>query len=224
MRSKSATPRKFDDRQDAGRQLAHALLPFAGSPGLLVLGLPRGGVPVAAEISAALSCPLDVVLVRKIGVPGFDELAMGAVATAGGSLSTVRNERVIAGLTGDGNAAFEAAIAPELVELARREELYRAGLPPLEIAGRTIVIVDDGVATGATLRAALHAVRQLRPAQLWVAAPVFLGHSLAGIRPLADQTFWLWDAASLGSVGQAYHQFGQVPDDEVQRLLLRPPE
>lgn len=224
MRSKSAAPRKFDDRQDAGRQLAHELQPFTGSPGLLVLGLPRGGVPVAAEISAALSCPLDVVLVRKVGVPGFTELAMGAVATAGGSLSTVRNERVLASLTGDRDAIFEAGISRELVELKRREELYRTGLPPLDIAGRTVILVDDGVATGATLRAAVNAVRQLGPADLWVAAPVFLGHSLAGIRPLADRTFCLWDAPSLGSVGQAYRQFEQVPDHEVQRLLLPHPE
>ncbi|MHA7276498.1 phosphoribosyltransferase [Arthrobacter sp. HLT1-21] len=219
MRSKSVVPRRFDDRQDAGRQLARDLLRLAGSPGLLVLGLPRGGVPVAAEISLSLGCPLDVVLVRKVGMPGFGELAMGAVATIGGSLSTVRNGPVIAGLAGDGEAVFREAAARERIELGRRDVLYRAGRPPVEIVGRTVVLADDGVATGATLRAAIDAVRRLRPAELIVAAPVFLGQSLAGVRSVADRTFWLWDAVTLGSVGQAYRHFEPVPDGEVLRLL-----
>ncbi|MHA7156322.1 phosphoribosyltransferase [Arthrobacter sp. TMN-50] len=219
MRTKPKAPRRFDDRQDAGRQLARDLLRFAGSPGLLVLGLPRGGVPVAAEISLSLACPLDVVLVRKLGVPGFSELAMGAVATVSGSRSMVRNERVIAELVGDGEAAFREAAARERIELGRRDVLYRAGRPPVEIAGRTVVLVDDGVATGATLRAAIDAVRPLHPGELIVAAPVFLGHSLPGIQSATDQTCWLWDAPMLGSVGQAYQHFEPVPDQEVRRLL-----
>ena len=219
MRSKSVAPRRFDDRQDAGRQLARDLLGLAGSPSLLVLGLPRGGVPVAAEIALSLGCALDVVLVRKVGVPGFVELAMGAVAAISGSLSTVRNGRVIAGLAGDGEATFRAAAARERIELGRQDALFRAGRPPVEVAGRTVVLVDDGVATGATLRAAIGAVRPLHPAELIVAAPVFLGQSLTHVQAVADRTVWLWDTPTLGSVGQAYRHFEPVPDDEVRRLL-----
>ncbi|NOJ58810.1 phosphoribosyltransferase family protein [Arthrobacter sp. 260] len=219
MRIKSTAPHRFDDRQDAGRQLARELHTLGGIPDLLVLGLPRGGVPVAAEICRVLRCPLDVVLVRKVGVPGFAELAMGAVAVTGGNRSTVRNERVLAGLTGDGTAIFEAAAAREWIEVARRDLLYREGRLPPAVEGQKVVLVDDGVATGATLRAAVGAVRQLRPKELMVAAPVFLGQSLADIQTVADRTFWLWNASSLGSVGQAYRHFEPVPDEEVIGLL-----
>lgn len=219
MRIKSTAPRRFDDRQDAGRLLARELCTLVGMPDLLVLGLPRGGVPVAAEISRVLGCPLDVVLVRKVGVPGFAELAMGAVAAIGGNLSTVRNEQVLAKLAGDGTTIFEAAATRERIELARRDRLYRAGRLPPAVEGRRVVLVDDGVATGATLRAALGAVRHLQPRELMVAAPVFLGQSLSDTQALADRVFWLWDAPSLGSVGQAYRRFEQVPDEEVIGLL-----
>ncbi|MBG6191013.1 putative phosphoribosyltransferase [Arthrobacter sp. CAN_A212] len=219
MRITSTAPRRFHDRQDAGRQLARELHALAGIPDLLVLGLPRGGVPVAAEIARVLQCQLDVVLVRKVGVPGFAELAMGAVAAIGGNRSTVRNEGVLAGLAGDGNTIFEAAASRERIELARRDLLYRSERLPPTVKDRSVVLVDDGVATGATLRAAVETVRQLQPKQLMVAVPVFLGQSLADTQTVADRTFWLWDAPSLGSVGQAYRHFEPVPDEEVIRLL-----
>ncbi|WP_028281211.1 phosphoribosyltransferase family protein [Arthrobacter sp. H5] len=218
LRTHPAGTSRYADRLDAARLLADALdnLPKQDNP--LVLGLPRGGVPVAAVLADRLGADMDVIMVRKVGVPGFPELAMGAIAAVGGHVETVRNPHVLEEVA---NAAesFAEVSAREQRELDRRELLYRGGRPPVNIAGRCVVIVDDGVATGATMRSAIAAVRALRPAAIIATAPVFLGHAYEEISKLADQVVCPWVAPRLGAVGQAYQQFTQVSDEEVQRLL-----
>lgn len=211
----------YADRQDAGQHLAAALEDLTAEAQWLVLALPRGGVPVAAEVARRLGAPLDVVMVRKIGVPGYSELAMGAMATVAGSYHVVTNPRVLEDIDG-GEAAFDEVSARERLELDRRERLYRAGRPPVRVSGRAVVVVDDGVATGATMRAALAAVHSLGPEKLVAAVPVFLGRDPAGLQRLADAVICPWYAAGLGAVGLAYRHFDQVTDDEVRRLLDPP--
>src|SRR3954469_8983782 len=160
------TPR-FRDRRQAGQVLAQKLGHYARRTDLLILGLPRGGIPVAFEVARALRAPLDVFLVRKLGVPGYEELAMGAVASGG---VRVLNDEIVRGL-GISEDEIDAAVARELQELARRERLYRGDRPPPDVAGRTVILVDDGLATGATMRAALAALRQQQPARRVVAVP-----------------------------------------------------
>ena len=157
----SMQPQRFRNRTDAGRQLAEKLAAYADRPDVLVLALPRGGVPVGFEVARALGAPLDVFLVRKLGVPGYEELAMGAVATGG---VRVLNDEIVRGL-GISEHEIDAVVARELQELARRERLYRGDRPPPDVAGRTVILVDDGLATGATMRAAVAALRQQQPAR-----------------------------------------------------------
>jgi predicted phosphoribosyltransferase len=163
----SMQPQRFRNRTDAGRQLAEKLAAYAHRPGVLVLALPRGGVPVGFEVARKLGAPLDVFLVRKLGVPGYEELAMGAVATGG---VRVLNDEIVRGL-GISEHEIDAAAARELQELARRQRLYRGDRPLPGIAGRTVILVDDGLATGATMRAAIAAVRQQQPTRIVVAVP-----------------------------------------------------
>ena len=160
-------PQRFRDRNEAGRRLAEKLRAYANRPDVLVLALPRGGVPVAYEIARALGAPLDVFVVRKLGVPGYEELAMGAVATGG---VRVLNDQLVQRLRIP-EYVIEAAATREQQELARRERLYRGGRPPPEVRGRTVILVDDGLATGATMRAAIMALRKLQPARIVVAVP-----------------------------------------------------
>ena len=160
-------PGLFRDRREAGRQLAAKLAKYAGRPDVIVLALPRGGVPVAYEVARALGAPLDVFVVRKLGVPGYEELAMGAVATGGVG---VLNEQLVNRL-GIPERLIDAVAAREQQELARRERLYRDGRPPPDVRGRTVILVDDGLATGATMHAAIEALRQLQPARIVVAVP-----------------------------------------------------
>ena len=160
-------PKRFRNRQEAGRLLAEQLTAYANRPDVLVLALPRGGVPVGYEVARALHAPLDVFVVRKLGVPGYEELAMGAVATGG---VRVLNEEIVQRL-GIPEYVIDAAVAREQQEVARRERLYRGGRPPPEVRGRTVILVDDGLATGATMRAAVMALRQLQPARIVVAVP-----------------------------------------------------
>lgn len=207
---------RFADRTDAGRRLAAALAgKVAGDA--VVLALPRGGVPVAAEIAKALGAPLDLVLVRKIGTPNEPELAMGAVADASRPL-TVRNEDVIAALR-ISEAAFDAARDDELRELARRRAAYLAGRPPVPVAGRVAILVDDGIATGATTRAALRAVRRQAPSRLILAVPVAPPETLAALAGEADEIVCLEQPADLGSIGLSYDDFAQLDDRTVVRLL-----
>lgn len=210
----------FEDRADAGRRLAAALARYKGRSAV-VLALPRGGVPVAAEVAAALDAPLDLVLVRKIGVPFQPELAMGAVA-GGDPPVVVRNEDVI-DLAGVDAASFDRVRDQEVAEIARRRQAYLSGRPSAEVAGRAAVLVDDGVATGATTRAALRAVRARGPSRLVLAVPVAPAEALVDLRKEADEVVCLQDHLVFGAIGTSYLDFRQVSDDEVRAILARFP-
>jgi predicted phosphoribosyltransferase len=208
----------FSNRSDAGRRLAAELSRYKGCS-VVVLALPRGGVPVGAEIAEALDAPLDLVLVRKIGAPLQEELAMGAVAE-GAPPVTVRNEDVI-GMLGVGEAAFEQAQDRELAEMERRRRAYMSGRQGAEVAGRIAIVVDDGVATGATTRAALRAVRARQPAKLVLAVPVAAPEALGVLRREADEVVCLNDRLLWGAIGPSYDDFRQVSDAEVTETLAR---
>jgi predicted phosphoribosyltransferase len=206
----------YRDRTEAGQYLAGRLASYRGSD-VLVLGLPRGGVPVAYEIAAALDAPLDVFVVRKLGVPGHPELAMGALASGG---VRVLNEEVITEL-GISPEQVEAVTFSEQAELVRREQRYREGrrLPPLE--GRTVILVDDGLATGSTMRAAVAAVRQHRPRRVVVAVPVGARETCRVLASEADEVVCGRIPEPFYAVGLWYQDFTQTTDDEVRELLRR---
>ena len=209
----------FRDRADAGRVLAGALRHLAGRDDVVVLALPRGGVPVAFEVAKELGAPLDVLLVRKLGVPGHPELAMGAIAT--GSVR-VLNPSVIEPLhipPGD----VERVAAREAVELARREAAYRPGRPPLDIEGRVVVVVDDGLATGSTMRAAVTAVRALGPARVVAAAPVGARETCQQLATEADEVVCARTPVGFRSVGEWYEDFSETTDDDIRALLAPGP-
>ncbi len=208
----------FRNRDEAGRRLAARLLDYKGQDAV-VFALPRGGVPVAAPIAEALNAPLDLVLVRKIGVPFQPELAMGAVAD-GGKPITVRNEDVIA-MAGVGEEAFEAVRQRELQEIERRRRLYVGARPPAAVQGRVAIVVDDGVATGATTRAALRAVRARDPKKLVLATPVAPSAALASLEPEVDETICLETPEDFGAIGYFYTDFRQTGDAEVISILER---
>jgi putative phosphoribosyl transferase len=210
----------FTDRSDAGRRLARALLSYRGQRPV-VLALPRGGVPVAAEVATALDAPLDLVLVRKIGVPEQPELAMGAVVD-GGAPIVVRNEDVIA-LTGVDEAEFNAICDRELGEIERRRRLYVGNRASVDIAGRTAIVIDDGVATGATTTAALRATRLRGPRRLVLAVPVAPTDTMAALREEADEVICLETHASFGAIGFYYADFRQISDREVRDIVARFP-
>ena len=208
----------FIDRTDAGRQLAKALARYkAQRP--VVLALPRGGVPVAAEVATVLDAPLDLILVRKIGVPFQPELAMGAVVD-GREPVIVRNEDVIS-LTGVSEQEFNATCDQQLAEIDRRRKLYLGDRPHPQIAGRTVIVVDDGIATGATTRAALQAIRMRKPSKLVLAVPVAPTESLKKLRSEADEIICLEDYEDFGAIGLFYSDFAQVSDTEVIEILAR---
>ena len=210
----------FADRRDAGRLLATALDRYRGEK-VVVLALPRGGVPVAGEVAAALSAPLDLVLVRKIGVPSQPELAMGAVVDGDRPL-TVRNEDVIR-MARVSDAEFARVRERELTEIASRRERYLGGRRHPELRGRIAIVVDDGIATGATTRAALRSVRQFGPRKLVLAIPVAPTATLAEFRDEVDEIVCLEDYEPFGSIGAYYADFSQVDDAEVKRILARFP-
>jgi predicted phosphoribosyltransferase len=207
----------FADRTDAGRALARALEAHRGGTDTLVLGLPRGGVPVACEIARALALPLDVLVVRKLGLPWQPELAMGAIASGG---ALVLNDEVVRHLGGRMHE-FEAVRAREQAELERRERKYRGDRPPLDIRGRTGILVDDGLATGATMEAAVRALRALGAARVVVAVPVASPEARNRIAAVADEVVCLAAPMFFSAVGQWYADFGQTEDAEVQDLLAR---
>jgi putative phosphoribosyl transferase len=207
--------RAYADRAEAGRLLAEAVRDRLGNEPAVVLGLPRGGVPVAAAVAEALQAPLDVLVVRKVGVPTQPELAMGAVAAGG---VAVRNEDVL-GMLPEAAQAFEAVARQELAEVARREHAYRAGRPAPTFAGRAAVLVDDGVATGATIRAAIAAARALGAARVVVAVPVASQEALALLQQEADEVICLQAPRYFYAVGAWYDDFPQVSDAEVRGLL-----
>jgi predicted phosphoribosyltransferase len=206
---------RFRDRRAAGRGLAGALLRYADHQGVTVLGLPRGGVPVAYEVATKLNAPLDVFLVRKLGVPGQEELAMGAIAS-GGIRVLNRDVLALAGLTDD---IIEAVTAREEREVERRERLYRGARPPLPLAERTVIIVDDGLATGASMRAAVRAVRSQRPARIVVAVPTAPPDTCESLGREVDEVVCLLKPYRFRSVGAWYEDFSQTTDEEVQHLL-----
>ena len=207
--------REFADRADAGRRLAERLGAYAGRGDVIVLGLPRGGVPVAAEVARSLPAPLDVCVVRKLGVPGDEELALGAIA-AGGVL--VLNDRVVSGLHLS-DEAIAAVAAVERAELRRREQAYRGERPPADVAGCTVIVVDDGLATGATMRAAVRAVRMRAPARVVVAVPVAAPETCAALGPEVDEVVCALRPSDFRSVGGWYDDFAPTTDDEVRRCV-----
>ncbi|MGH9348514.1 MAG: phosphoribosyltransferase [Vicinamibacterales bacterium] len=208
---------RFRDRREAGRLLAARLAAYAGRHDVLVLALPRGGVPVAYEVARALGAPLDVFLVRKLGVPGREELAMGAVASGG---VRVLNEDVVSAL-GISDRAIDEVAAAEQAELARRERLYRGTRPPPDAQGRTAILVDDGLATGASMLAAVQALRQQRPARIVVAVPTASPDTCEQVRAEVDQVECLFTPHPFRAVGLWYEDFSQTTDEEVRDLLAR---
>ncbi|HUX34659.1 MAG TPA: phosphoribosyltransferase [Gemmatimonadaceae bacterium] len=206
---------RFHDRREAGQALADLLRAYAHDPQLLVLGLPRGGVPVAAEVAEALHAPLDVFVVRKLGVPGHEEYAMGAIASGG---IRVLNHEVIRQLHLPIDAV-EHVERSERLELARRELLYRGDRPAPALAGATVVLVDDGLATGSTMLAAIAAVRTQHPARIIVAVPVASVEACDAVRRQADACVCAFTPDPFYGVGMWYQTFEQTTDGEVQRLL-----
>jgi predicted phosphoribosyltransferase len=207
--------RPYGNRRDAGRDLARHLQKYAGRIDVIVLALPRGGVPVAYEVAEALGAPLDLFLVRKLGSPGHVELAMGAIASGG---IRVLNEDVVHAL-GIRPEQIDLVAARERVELERREREYREGRPSLTLAERTVIIIDDGLATGSTMRAAVQAIRQQRPGRVVVAVPVGAPDTCEGLRALADEVVCARMPVPFSAVGQWYDDFSQTSDEEVRTLL-----
>jgi len=210
----------FRNRSDAGRQLAKALAGYKDQQPV-ILALPRGGVPVAAQVAAALNAPLDLILVRKIGVPFQPELAMGAVVD-GGVPIVVRNEDVIR-LAGIDESEFKAVCDEELAEIERRRQRYLGNRKHVDVSGRTAIVIDDGIATGATTRAALRATRMRKPKRLVLAVPVAPTESLSALHGDADDVVCLEDHEPFGAIGVYYADFSQVPDEEVIEILKRFP-
>jgi putative phosphoribosyl transferase len=207
--------RRFRDRHEAGERLAEELTSYADEPNVIVLALPRGGVPVAAQVAKKLNVPLDVFVVRKLGLPGHPELAMGAIATGG---VRVLNGGVINSLRVPDDV-INAVTAEEFQELQRRERSYRDDLPPPEVEGKTVIIVDDGIATGSTMFAAIAALRQLNARRIIVAAPTIARSTYYYLRKHADEVVTVMMPEEFYGVGQCYEDFSQTTDEEVHKLL-----
>jgi predicted phosphoribosyltransferase len=205
----------FMDRRDAGRRLAEKLVGIRSDAPPVLLALPRGGVPVAAEVAEALGIPFDVLIVRKLGVPGQEEYAMGAIASGG---VMVLNHQVVAQL-GISLDAVERVIARETRELERRERMFRSDRPTPQTEGRTVIVVDDGIATGSTMSAAVQLLHKQRAVRVIVATPVAAADSARRLRGEADEVITLLEPEDLGAVGNWYRDFSQTGDDEVRRLL-----
>jgi putative phosphoribosyl transferase len=207
----------FADRADAGRQLAEALSAYGDNPNVIVLALPRGGVPIGYAVARRLRAPLDVYVVRKLGVPGHEELAMGALASDG---TCVVDEELIESL-GIAEPAVEAVVERELGELRRRDAAYRGARPEPDVAGKIVIIVDDGLATGATMRAAATALRTRRPAAIVAAVPVAARRTCASLRSVAERVVCVETPEPFHAVGLYYQNFEQTTDEEVGRLLAQ---
>ena len=207
----------FADRAAAGQVLAEKLAAYAGRDDVIVLGLPRGGVPVAYEVALALRVPLDVFLVRKLGAPGHEELAMGAIAS--GDVVVMNDEVVKAMKVTD--EVVEEAIARQRDELARRERAYRGDRPPIDVRGRVVILIDDGLATGSSMRAAVTALRRQHPARIVVAVPIGAPSTCAEFRSIADEVVCAVSPEPFRAVGMWYDDFTQTSDDEVSDLLAR---
>lgn len=208
---------RFRDRAEAGRRLARLLSRYAGRDDVIVLALPRGGVPVAFEVARALAAPLDVFLVRKLGVPGQAELAMGAIASGG---MRVLNEQIV-GALGIPPTVIDAVATRETDELARRERAYRGDRPAIDVRDRIVILIDDGLATGASMRAAAAALRQARPRQLVVAVPLASRDTCDAFRTEVDEVVCASTPEPFYAVGLWYDDFAQTTDEEVRELLAR---
>lgn len=208
---------RFRNRIEAGQQLAKRLAKYASRPDVLVLALPRGGVPVAYEVAQALHVPLDVFIVRKLGVPGHEELAMGAIASGG---VRVLNDEVVESLWIP-DAVIDAAAERELLELERRERTYRDDRPAPDVQGRTVILVDDGIATGSTMKAAIEALRQLEASRVVVAVPTAALSTAREMRSDVDELVAVMTPADFLGVGQWYEDFSQTSDEEVRDVLQR---
>jgi predicted phosphoribosyltransferase len=202
---------RFHDRTDGGRQLASLLIPHADRHDIVVLALPRGGVPVAVEVARALGAPLDIFVVRKLGVPGHPELAMGAIATGG---VQVLNDEVIDELEIP-HAQVEQATVRERLELERRDRLYRGDRPTPLLTSRTVILIDDGVATGSTMEAAVSALRQHNPSRIIVAVPIGAKEACLRLERVADDVVCAYTPTPFDAVGRWYERFDQVSDEEV---------
>jgi putative phosphoribosyl transferase len=213
----SRMERAFPNRAEAGRQLAEKLERYTGRDNVIVLGLPRGGVPVAYEVAKRLRAPLDVFIVRKLGVPGFEELAAGAIASGG---VRVLNQDVVRAIP-YAEEAIEAVTVRETAELQRREQIYREGRPAPELRDKIVILVDDGLATGATMRAAVKALRQQTAAKIVVAVPVGPPDTCQELAQQADEAICLSTPPFFQAVGQYYEDFSQTSDDDVRELLSR---
>ena len=209
--------RPFADRREAGRILSGQLILYADRDDVIVLGLPRGGVPVAFEAALALNAPLDIFLVRKLGAPGHKELAMGAIASGG---VVVVNDEVVRALRISPDTV-SAEVESEREELTRREAIYRNGRPPLDVRGKIVILIDDGLATGSTMRAAVTALRQKEPARIVVAVPVGAASTCAELQLIADECVCAIAPENFRAVGLWYDDFAQTGDREVCDLLTR---
>jgi predicted phosphoribosyltransferase len=205
----------FKDRRDAGKQLARELSAYAGRPDVIVLALPRGGVPVAYEVARALSAPLDIFIVRKLGLPGHEELAIGAIASGG---VRVLNEDIVRALNIP-EALIDAIALREVQELERREHAYRGNHPPPEVRGRTVILVDDGLATGASMRAAVAALRAQNLARIVVAVPTAAPETCQAFESEVDEIVCAMTPEPFYGVGRWYEDFSQTTDEEVRALL-----
>jgi predicted phosphoribosyltransferase len=210
---------RFANRREAGIVLARALAHLAGRDDVVVLGLPRGGVPVAYEVAQALRAPLDVFVVRKLGLPGHEEFAMGAIASGG---VRVLNQEAV-GWYRISDEAIEAATREERAELERRERAYRDGRAVVPLQGRVAVLVDDGLATGSTMRAAVLAARRLEPSRIVVGVPVGAPETCRALRDTADEVICPWTPDPFSAVGLWYDDFSQTSDEEVRQLLAASP-
>jgi putative phosphoribosyl transferase len=211
---------QFQNRSEAGQSLAERLTAYTDRPDVIVLGLPRGGVPVAYEVARALHVPMDVCLVRKLGVPSHPELAMGAIASGG---VRVLNYDVV-GNWGISSQTIDDVAARELKELQRRDRLYRGDLPQPDLRDRTVILVDDGIATGSTMRAAIAVIKQQHPAKLVVAIPVAPPQTCDLLRTEVHEVVCLLSPSAFYAIGLWYEDFSQTSDDEVRDLLARPTE
>jgi putative phosphoribosyl transferase len=205
----------FLDRAEAGRVLAKRLKAYQDQPKVLVLGIPRGGVPVAFEVAAELHTPLDVFIVRKLGVPGREELGFGAIASGG----TRFLDTAIVEAVGISDPEIERITATERQELERRERVYRGGRPPLGVEGQTVILVDDGIATGSSVQVAITALRQLKPSRLVIAVPVAPVSTCRRLRREVDELICVHMPTSFYAIGEFYEDFSQVSDQEVTDLL-----
>jgi predicted phosphoribosyltransferase len=208
---------RFRNRSEAGDWLAERLKAYAHRPDVIVLALPRGGVPVAFELARALDVPLDVFLVRKLGLPGQEELAMGAIASGG---VRVLNDDVVAALAVPASV-IDGVARKEEQELRRREEAYRGSRPPPDVRGRVVILVDDGLATGSTMRAAVRAVKQMQPARVVVAVPVAAASTRDDLAEEVDEIVCATPPEPFLAVGRWYEDFSQTSDEEVHDLLER---